>query len=376
MNLKKATVAFICVFLAAVISVGAASQNDLNNLLTKENKIKQSLESSKTQKKITETEYYAIEAKITSIQNEINAINLRLYDLDAKKTAITNELNEAIEKEKQQEQKLKTRLRVMYENGATSYFTVLLSSESIFDFFYNLEILRQISQHDDKILKELTENKKVIAAKKEELEGVIKEVENEKSIQVGKQAALQAESAKKNAYLKQIEGDINAYQKNLNQIEAEKANIRAQIAAAARTQSSSGNAKVPVKYSGGAFQWPVPSTRYITSYYATSRSFGTVRIHRGIDIGASSGSSVVAAADGVVVTATYNRSYGNYVSINHGGGLVTLYAHNSSLLVRPGQSVKKGQQIAVSGSTGNSTGPHVHFEVRVNGTRVNPWNYL
>ena len=366
----------ICLILTMTAAVFGANQNDLNKLITKENEVKKSLENSKSQKQITETEYYAIEARITAVQNEINAINLRLYDLDVKKTQLTNELNEAIEKEKAQEKTLKTRLRVMYENGATSYFTVLLSSETIFDFFYNLETLRQISEHDDKILKQLTENKKLIASKKEELEGVIKEVENEKSVQVSKQATLKAESAKKNAYLQQIKGDIDAYQKNLNQIEAEKNRIRNEIAAAARSQSSSGNVNVPVKYTGGAFQWPVPSTTHITSYYATSRSFGTVRIHRGIDIGAASGSAVVAAADGVVVTATYNRSYGNYVSINHGGGLVTLYAHNSSLLVRSGQSVKKGQQISVSGSTGNSTGPHVHFEVMINGATTNPLNYF
>ena len=131
-------------------------------------------------------------------------------------------------------------------------------------------------------------------------------------------------------------------------------------------------------YDGGAFCWPAPSyTRVSSEYgYRIHPIYGTQKFHNGVDLAAPGGSPILAAYDGVVVAATYNASMGNYVMIDHGDGLYTIYMHASSLLVSAGQSVSRGQKIALVGSTGNSTGNHLHFSVRLNGSYVSPWNYI
>ena len=133
----------------------------------------------------------------------------------------------------------------------------------------------------------------------------------------------------------------------------------------------------PIKYTGGKFAWPVPSTQRITSQYGYRNHpvYKTKKFHSGIDIGAAYGVDIVAAADGVVTLATTNGGYGKCVIINHGSGITTLYGHNSTMLVESGQRVTKGQIIAKAGSTGVSTGPHLHFEVRINGSTVDPLQY-
>ena len=132
------------------------------------------------------------------------------------------------------------------------------------------------------------------------------------------------------------------------------------------------------QYSGGAFTWPCPSYTYISSDfgYRIHPISGVEKFHSGIDMAAPYGSAILAAADGTVVSAGYSSSMGNYVMINHGGGLYTIYMHASALYVSSGQSVSAGEQIAAVGSTGNSTGPHLHFSVRLSGSYVSPWNYL
>ena len=372
--MRKALTILICVFTAVCITVSAAGNADLNNIINKKNELQQNINAAKDKKNAANAEYQVIEDQMLALQTEIDKINSKLNELNEKEKTLTEELNLAIEKEEKQEETLKTRLRVMYEDGATSYFKILLSSESIFDFFYNLERLSQITEYDNKILKELAESKKIIEEKKVEIEEVIAAVETEKAAEMSKKAELQYQSDLKVAYMKRLESDIAEYTKNYQKAEAEEARVRAELAAAARNISGS----VPSKYTGGVFQWPAPASTIITSPYGyrIHPIFKTSKLHRGIDIGVGSGNNVVAAADGVVIRSTYNSSYGYYVSINHGGGLVTLYAHNSSLCVSEGQTVKRGQLVAISGNTGNSTGPHLHFEVMVNGQTTDPMAYF
>ena len=163
---------------------------------------------------------------------------------------------------------------------------------------------------------------------------------------------------------------------------AEKANEEATKKAAVKTTSSSSNGSSTTKnYSGnGKFLWPVPSSSYISSPwgYRIHPIYGTKKLHAGIDIAASSGSNIVAAESGTVILSSwgYNGGYGNYIIVSHGNGYTTRYAHCSNLYVKVGETVSRGQVIAAVGSTGASTGPHCHFEVRINGESVNPVNYL
>lgn len=374
--MKRILSAVLCFVILFSVCASAANNNDLQEVIKKKSQMQKNINLAKDKKEAAKEEYDQIERNMISLQSEINKIDGKLNELETKKQQITEELDKAVENEQKQKDTLKTRLRVMYEDGATSYFKILLSSDSLFDFFYNLERLSQITEYDNKVLKELEAARKTIAQKKKEHEDIMAQVQEQKDIQVAKKNELKKQSDLKVAYMKQLESDIAGYKKNYEKHEAEEARIRAEINAAAANVAPS---STPVKkYTGGKLQWPCPASYNITSPYGyrIHPIFRTSRLHRGIDVAVPTGNAIVAAADGVVIKSTYNSSYGYYVSVSHGSGLVTLYAHNSRLNVSVGQSVKRGQVVAYSGNTGNSTGPHLHFEVMLNGATTNPMNYF
>jgi len=372
---------FISLLLSLILILGfsfnslGATQSDLNKKTSEKHSVQKDLDKEKNKQKEAKKEKDAIDKKIKTVTNKLEDISAKLNELGSRKATVLKELKEAETKELDQTENLKKRIRVIYEDGATSYFSILMSSESIFDFFYNLEILRDISAYDDKILNELKEAKKVIEEKKAELDSIIaSEKEKERELEANNRE-LKAQSDKQAKYVKELDGNMAELKKQLDKIEREEAALRAEIAKKAAAQSGS---NVPKSYIGGTFTWPAPGVTTITSPYGyrvhpTTKQY---KLHTGIDIGCGMGHNIVAAADGVVVISGNHTAYGKYISINHGGGIVTLYGHNSQLLVSVGQSVKKGQLIAKAGSTGWSTGPHLHFEVIVNGQTVNPMNYF
>ena len=173
--------------------------------------------------------------------------------------------------------------------------------------------------------------------------------------------------------MKELESDAAAYQKIIDEADAQMESLRRRLSG---QLSTSGGGKA---YVGGEFTWPTPSCHYITSHFSPRRKnpvTGVYKRHTGTDIGASYGSSIVAANSGTVTLAGWNSGYGNCVVIDHGGGRATLYAHMSSISVSAGQTVQRGQQIGLVGSTGNSTGPHLHFEILINGAAVDPMQYF
>ena len=373
-NLRGIIVSVILI-LSLSFTVFADTQSELNKAVDEKDKIQKDIDASKDKKAAAEKEKTQIDENVNKLSDQLEEINKSLNSLNTKKDAINKQLEEAYEKEEKQEELLKKRLRVMYEDGAISYFSILMSSDSIFDFFYNLEMLRQISEYDNKVLEELKETKAAIEKSKAELDAVIAEETSKKNELKAAEAKLKAESDKKVAYMKELEKDIESYKKKLDEIEKQEAQLRAEIARQMQGQSGS---NVPKSFVGGTFAWPAPGVTYITSQYGyrTHPTTKQYKLHTGVDIGAPSGTSVVAAADGVVTISGNHTAYGKYISINHGGGVGTLYAHNSQLLVSVGESVKKGQVIAKSGNTGWSTGPHLHFEVLINGSPVNPMQYF
>ncbi|MBR4892529.1 MAG: peptidoglycan DD-metalloendopeptidase family protein [Clostridia bacterium] len=353
----------------------AATQNDLNKKTNEKQQVQKKIDDNKKKQDSAKKEADKLEKNIKKITAELDAISATLNELGEKKATLLLELANAETNEKAQEEKLKKRLRSVYEDGAISYFSILSSSESVFDFFYNLENLKLISEYDDKILNELKAIKKEIVEKKEDLDKVInKEKEKEKELETAN-SNLKYQAEQKQKYVKDLDKDIEKLREEYNKIEQEEAALRAEIARKASQQSGS---NVPKTYVGGQFIWPTPSCHTITSAfgYRNHPTLKQYKFHSGIDIGVYAGNDVLAVADGVVTVSTYESGYGNYVAINHGGGIVSLYGHNSKLLVRAGQSVKQGQVIAISGSTGRSTGPHLHFEILVNGSAVNPMNYF
>lgn len=327
-----------------------------------------------------------IESKVTELNQQLIDISARITDLENQLTAKSEDIQEtkdelagAKEREAQQYADMKVRIQFMYENGQTSYLEALLSSRNISEFLNSADYIAQIQSYDRQKLTEYQDTVESIVNLEAQLEQEYIDLEALKSTVESNKATVAAMMRQKESELADISGDIEDAQSDADYYAAE---IQAQeelIAAIKRAEAEKAAAGVEEHpYTGGAFRWPCPSSTRVTSDYGTrvSPMSGASSNHKGIDIGASAGADIIAAADGTVTAASYSSAAGNYVMIDHGGGLYTVYMHASSLLVSPGQTVSAGDVIAKVGSTGISTGSHLHFGVSLNGSYVSPWSYL
>lgn len=327
-----------------------------------------------------------IESKVTELNQQLIDISARITDLENQLTAKSEDIQEtkdelagAKEREAQQYADMKVRIQFMYENGQTSYLEALLSSRNISEFLNSADYIAQIQSYDRQKLTEYQDTVESIVNLEVQLEQEYTDLEALKSTVESNKATVAAMMRQKESELADISGDIEDAQSDADYYAAE---IQAQeelIAAIKRAEAEKAAAGVEEHpYTGGAFRWPCPSSTRVTSDYGTrvSPMSGASSNHKGIDIGASAGADIIAAADGTVTAASYSSAAGNYVMIDHGGGLYTVYMHASSLLVSPGQTVSAGDVIAKVGSTGISTGSHLHFGVSLNGSYVSPWSYL
>ena len=327
-----------------------------------------------------------IESKVTELNQQLIDISARITDLENQLTAKSEDIQEtkdelagAKEREAQQYADMKVRIQFMYENGQTSYLEALLSSRNISEFLNSADYIAQIQSYDRQKLTEYQDTVESIVNLEAQLEQEYTDLEALKSTVESNKATVAAMMRQKESELADISGDIEDAQSDADYYAAE---IQAQeelIAAIKRAEAEKAAAGVEEHpYTGGAFRWPCPSSTRVTSDYGTrvSPMSGASSNHKGIDIGASAGADIIAAADGTVTAASYSSAAGNYVMIHHGGGLYTVYMHASSLLVSPGQTVSAGDVIAKVGSTGISTGSHLHFGVSLNGSYVSPWSYL
>ncbi|MGN1097602.1 MAG: M23 family metallopeptidase, partial [Clostridia bacterium] len=257
-----------------------------------------------------------------------------------------------------------------------SYLEVLFGAASFSDFVEKVEIVSSIINYDRNVLNRFVANQLTIKNAKTEKENLLVRQQDEQSSLEYKQEEIELLLQKQQAMIDELAKDEDAAAKAY--AAAEKKYEEEERKAQEEIRQANRNVVVNSTYNGGKFAWPVPSSSRITDDFGNRIHPLTKKpnFHRGIDIGASYGASIVAAEAGTVTVAKYNGSYGKYIVINHGNGYTTLYAHNSQLLVSVGQQVSRGQEIAKAGSTGNSTGPHCHFEVNYNGTLQNPLNYL
>lgn len=331
----------------------------------------------------------ALDAQMQNLQSQIDGLNTQINGLDAS----IEEKNTAIaEKQKnidEDVETLKERLCAIYMMGDASTLEILLQSESVIDMAQKVELLNIITEHDTKLIAQLTADMESIADEKAEIESEKEQVAAARTELESKGSELASVQAEAERVLEELNQSVASVQAESDRIAEEKAQASAEIdqwwkdyyaQLAAQNNSSSGSSGGSSSgsigsggyVSTGNFTWPVPGFTNISCGYSSG--------HKAIDISGGGrtiyGTPIVAADSGKVVTATYHYSYGNYVMIDHGGGYSTLYAHASSLAVSVGQTVTKGQTIAYVGSTGNSTGPHLHFEVRVNGVRQNPFNWF
>ena len=327
----------------------------------------------------------ALDAQMQNLQSQIDGLNTQINDLDAsisEKNAAIAEKQENIDRDVET---LKDRLCAIYMMGDASTLEIILQSESVIDMAQKVELLNMITEHDTKMIQQLSADMEAIADEKAEIESQKEEVAAARTELETKGSELASVQAEAERVLEELNQSVESVQAESDRIAQEKAQASAEIdqwwkdyyaQQAAQNNNSSGGSSGSSGSGGyvstGNFTWPVPGFTNISCGYSSG--------HRAIDISGGGrtiyGTPIVAADSGKVVTATYHYSYGNYVMIDHGGGYSTLYAHASSLAVSAGQTVTKGQTIAYVGSTGNSTGPHLHFEVRVNGNRQNPFNWF
>ncbi len=354
-------VSFSCVGLA----YGATAQSQLNDVNNKLQDVKQQLNEGKKLENGLNKEIQALEGQINKSQAEINALSGSIAATESKINVALAELNQLEKDMDEQNANLNSRLRTMYKNGSTGFLDVLLGSGSITDLMTNMDRVQLIYDNDKQVMEELAKQHQVLDEKKQYLLGLKAELQAKQSEEAQKKAALnqsKSEVADKKA---EVAKDNKALEEMEQAMVAEANRLKAEILAA----QSKGTT-----YTGGSMAWPSPGVTRITSPfgYRIHPILKVKKLHTGVDIGCPSGTTIVAANSGTVIKAGWNNSYGNMIMIDHGGGIVTLYAHNSSLLVSNGAKVTRGQAIAKSGSTGNSTGPHLHFEVRVNGDYKDP----
>lgn len=347
---KKALVSILIFTLVAALGTYSLSYAD-----TKADK-KNELNEIENKVEAAESEMEALVSRIKAKQAEVKEIEASMKQKEAEIEKSEKDIEQTIQDIKKREDGLNDRLRTMYKNGSVGYLDVLLGSNSFSEFITNLEMIQRIYKNDQDTLEILEKQQKELEEKRQRLKEQKEALSQQKTEAEEKQEAMK--------------GDQAALQAKLDELNAEADRISGEIAAMQDTD------KV---YEGGTFMWPTTST-YITSPFGfrIHPVTGAYTGHTGIDIGVGSGSPVYAAADGTVIHAS-NAWYGGYgvaVIIDHGSGISTLYGHNSSVAVSPGQNVSKGQVVAYSGNTGISTGPHLHFEVRINGSYVDPMSYF
>lgn len=355
------------------VGVDAASVQEKINAATKEKQeALDKINKSKESKKEALSKKQVLDHEIDIINAELAEMDAIIAQSDAKIREKEAEIAEYESKIAMIDDEFKARIRAIDEMGSATYIDILLNSKSLGDFLAKLETVREIAAHDQAVIDRMIELKQGVESSKAEIEIARSHQQEARNLTADKRAQLKQKQNEQSSLISQLTSDIAAYEKAYNKAAAEENSLKASL------QSSLSRSGGGTVYTGGVFTWPAPSYTYISSPYGyrTHPVLGTRKFHSGIDLAAPGGSNILAAADGTVRSAGWNGGYGYCVVVDHGGGVATLYGHASKLLVSSGQKVSKGQVIALVGTTGMSTGNHLHFEVLKNGATTDPMAYL
>lgn len=403
-------------FLAGVMMIPAYAAPSVDDAKDKKNQLENELEDveedvAKLKEQAAGTQEYLdqLDAKLAELSGQLAGVEKDLEATQEELAVTQAELEEAKATKDKQYEDMKKRIKFMYENGDTAYLEMILEAKDFTDMLNKADYVKAISEYDRNMLTQFQTTVEEIAVKESRIQQKYSEIETLKMSVEEQKASVEALTATKTKemekYSKEIaeseelreayEAEIDAQEALIEKLEAEairKAEEAARKKAeeeakkkAAQSASGSDSSSGKTDSSAGTsaststgWTWPCPSSRRITSEYGWRMhpTLGYKKYHNGIDIGAPTGSPILAASSGTVIAASYNSTMGNYVMIDHGGGVITIYMHCSALNTSMGSQVSTGQTIAYVGSTGRSTGPHLHFGVRINGEYTSPWNYV
>lgn len=367
------------------LTASAVSQSELDALRQKQkdldaqqSAIKAQISSLKDDQQQKQQYKAQLDGEISNVEAQIDNYNAIISAYDADITAKQNEISAKQADIDANYQKLKDRLYAIYLTGQASNLEIVLNSQSVMDLADKTQILQSITQYDNNLINTLQDEMQSVQSEKDTIEQNRSDASDARSALQSKQSELSGLQTEAKSVLADINSSISDANAQEKALEKEEAATDAAVDqwfkdyyASQKSQNNSGGYS-----SNGQFTWPTPGYTTITTPYGEVRSY---EVHYAIDIGAAYGAKIVAADSGKVIDCAStgdNGGRGLYVVIDHGNGLVTLYYHCSSISVSTGQVVTKGQTIAHVGSSGHSTGPHLHFEVRLNGNKVNPMSYF
>lgn len=392
--MKKKTVTLVASLLCGSIMMATpywyqAQDEDFTNQLSNiqqqmTNEANKKSEAEKTIGTVYE-QLHAIQIELDTATAELKQVQADRIQLDQDITKTEAELKAAQARLQSREKVFYKRVRDIYINGRLSYLDVVVGSKDFSDFANRMEMLKRILQSDMDLINTIKAEREEIASKKAKLEEDRAKVLELEKVAQEKQNLINQKKAERQAVLERAMNDRDTAERAYNELMASSASITAMLqqraaerAAAAAAAASQGGGGGGATWVQGTGQLAAPVVAPITSDFGwrIHPIYGTRRLHAGTDFGVDEGTPVHAADGGVVVEAGWISGYGYTVIIDHGNGMSTLYAHNSDVAVSPGQTVSKGQVVSYSGNTGGSTGPHLHFEVRINGEPTDPMGYL
>ena len=361
------------VFLGSFPSWGETVK-DLKSRLEESNSAinnkKKQLDAVKDQKSDITKEIQQLDMQIDEARSSLDDLNAQILKLESGIQIKERDIEEAEKKLKEQDELLRARLVVLYESGETSYLDILLDSHSIADFFARHQVVEQLLEYDKDLMNSTEANKELIEKSKQVLEARELQITTARTNKIQAKGKLDTFKGNRKVFLRKLNSKIQSIEDAIDQENRESDEIKNRIR---KIQQGSKR-----QFTGGVFTWPVPASSRISSPfgYRFHPILKKKKMHAGIDIGAPMGVDILAAHGGTVIFAGWYGGYGKAIIIDHGGGKSTLYGHASKLLVSDGQEVNEGRKIAEVGSTGLSTGPHLHFEVREDGSPVNPLKYV
>ena len=342
-------------------------------------KIDEKLTENRQEQTTLEGKIKELDVKIEEIEKNINNTSDKIKELDSEIETTKLEIEELESNIKKSEEALGKRLKVINNNYSMGYMKVILSSSSLSDFFNNVYIVREVVEQDKVMLKELDENKVEVEKKESNLNNKKQEQEDLKLVLEQDNNTIKGDKSEIEALKRELETEEDSLEQELEKLAAESAARQAAENAAKQAAESGMNSGDDLSGSViSSGSWPVPGHSRVSSPYGYRLHpvLNVQKMHTGVDIPAPTGTPAVAVDSGIVTYSGVQGSYGNTIMIQHDDGKVSLYAHNSVLVASVGQRVEKGQVVSKIGTTGRSTGPHLHFEIRINGKHTNPMPYI